>query len=71
MEWLGQWDIIIVVGALLIVCILALFLRWFLRLSEIARTLHDIHNELRIMREGREKERTDEHKEEEEEKYSL
>ncbi|MFQ5848052.1 MAG: hypothetical protein ACE5IQ_10355 [Candidatus Methylomirabilales bacterium] len=66
MEWLRQWDIVLVLGALLVLCIVALFLRWFLRLDEMARTLHNIHEELRLMRGARKKEGTDEHNEEEE-----
>ncbi len=69
LEWLGQWDIILVVSSLLILCIVALFLRWFLRLNEIARTLHDIRDELRLMRHAPEREATDENKEEE--KYHV
>ncbi len=54
---------------MLILCIVALFLRWFLRLNEIARTLHDIRDELRLMRHAPEREATDENKEEE--KYHV
>ncbi len=56
MEWMRQWDMVLVIGALLIVCMLALFLRWFLRLDEIAKTLREIHEELRLLRHTRDRE---------------
>jgi hypothetical protein len=67
----GFWDVVLLAcGSLLILCILALFLRWFLRLDEIANTLRDIHDELTLLRSVREGRKTEEQIEEEE-KYHL
>lgn len=68
----GFGDIVLLVcGALVILCIVALFLRWFLRLDEIAKTLHGIHDELKLLRHAREGEGSDELSKEEEEEYHL
>lgn len=66
----GFWDIVLLaIGALVILCIVALFLRWYLRLDEIANTLHEIHDELRLLRHAHQEEPREDH--EEEEKYHL
>ncbi|MFQ5803524.1 MAG: hypothetical protein ACE5JQ_11575 [Candidatus Methylomirabilales bacterium] len=67
MEWPGLWVVVLVVGgSLLILCTVAVFLRWFLRLDEIVNMLHHIHDELKLVRRAQQRRRRGEHDEEEE-----